>query len=295
MKFRYLLFFLFLLCSSPDIYINKEEKQKDIKINEKEKISPDEYKEEKKINFCISNNDGIIEENELPVSIGVSLSYIVNKKDTEVDVDVKGKIIEGKIVWDFKNAPDDIESIMSIEDPQKFWFFSDFPDALFVSPISAHDLSILGVYKKDEKGVYILGVASKEKEPLSERTLVKYENPFLLFPFPLKKGKSIISESSFKDALLHGVKNAGKEIYKVFVDEVGDLELKYLKFHNTLRVRVEITQKLIISQSAFPIKSIQYIFLNECTGEVARIISILGEENINFKKAREFRTLGLLN
>jgi hypothetical protein len=139
----------------------------------------------------------------------------------------------------------------------------------------------------------MLGIASSEEQPASGRTLVVYDEPVPLFTFPLKVGAVYSAETSFKDATISGIPNAGKETYVITVDAAGTLELPLFTLQNTLRLRIEADQQFVIQSVPGPIHSIQYLFVHECMGEVARIVSPAGTTDPHFTEAREFRRIGL--
>jgi len=74
------------------------------------------------------------------------------------------------------------------------------------------------------------------------------------------------------------------------VDQRGTLDLPYLSLHNTLRLRVELTQSLPGGQT---IHRFQLLYVHECYGELGRIVSLDNELDPNFTTASEFRRLAL--
>jgi len=236
---------------------------------------------------CPANNDGRIDAAEMPVAIGAAPAFVANAYGTEVAVAVDP--VDG--AWDFTEGPEDVRTPMSVLAPGGFWFADRFPGATFVSPLSAQDPSVVAVYLADGTGVRLMGVASAEADPPSGRTLVVYDVPVPLFEFPLEVGRTYGATSSFKDALLFGIPNAGKEEYAIAVDAAGTLVLPAFTLHNTLRLRVEVSQRLVVAPQPDPIRSIQFIFVHECIGEVARISSPVNTTDPHFATAREFRRL----
>ncbi len=244
------------------------------------------------VKTCIANNDGRIDADELPVALGAAPSFTANGYGTVVDVDVDGVDTADGRVWDFTDGPTDVTTSMYVKAPGGYWFEPLFPGASFVSPLSAQDPSVLGVYQADTKGVRLMGIASEEENGPTGKTIVVYDSPVPLFEFPLVLNNVYSVKSSFKDALLYNVPNAGQETYKTTVDAVGTLKLPAFTLKNTLRLRIEVSQKFVVSTSPDPIPSIQYLWVHECLGEAARISSPVGTTDPHFKQAKEFRRIG---
>ncbi len=68
------------------------------------------------------------------------------------------------------------------------------------------------------------------------------------------------------------------------------MNLGILTIRQALRVRIESTQMF---RAGPGVRRIQYLWLTECYGEVARITSTDGEVDPAFTQAAEFRRLGL--
>jgi hypothetical protein len=243
---------------------------------------------------CIQDNDGVLEASEMPVALGAAPSYVVNAAGTQADVAVDGAVgSDGVRVWDFTQGPTDQSAVLFVDPPEGWWFAEHFPQASFVSPLSAQDPSILAAYLADEAGVHLLGIASSQPDPPQGRTLLVYDAPVDVLRFPMQVGTSYTVTSSFHDATLAGIPNAGQETYTVTGDAIGTVKLPVFTVKNALRIRIDVKQKFVISTSPDPIPSIQYLYVHECVGELARVMSPLGETNPHFKKAKEFRRLGL--
>ena len=73
-------------------------------------------------------------------------------------------------------------------------------------------------------------------------------------------------------------------------EEVEELRLGVLTFRRALRLRIESTQRFPAGPG---VRRIQYLWLAECYGEVARMTSRDGEVDPDFTEAVEFRRLGL--
>ena len=244
--------------------------------------------------LCVENNDGTIDASEMPVALGASPSYVANEPGTLASVDVDGVADDdGGRLWDFTDGPGDAKAVLFVKAPGGYWFAAHFPDATFVSPLSVQDPSILAAYLATSEGVWLLGIASSVEAPPQGQTLLVYDTPVPLFRFPLHVGATYQATSTFANARLMGVPQAGTEQYTITVDAQGTLKLPVFTIEHALRLRIEVRQKFVISTSPDPIPSIQYLWVKECVGELARATSQPGETDPKFTKAKEFRRLGL--
>ncbi len=241
---------------------------------------------------CLPNNDGVITAAEMPVFLGAAVSYRVNAPNTTLDVAPSGIEQLGEWTWDFRNIPNTYAVNVKVEDPSEFWFFEEFPDAEHASPVSLYDTSLLGGYKDQDGMTLMLGVASREKNG-AVYTLIKYDEPVQLFKFPIKPGSQWSQTVHFSNAVMQGVQNAGSETYTFSVDGRGTMLLPDFTLENTLRVRLQLTQTFVVAQGKPTTTHIWYMYLHECLGEVARIVSLPDEEDKEFTQATEFRRLGL--
>ena len=224
---------------------------------------------------CEGDNDAVIDADELPWGTGVSVPYLANHEGTTVSVQPQGSLA--------------VE--LDLVDPAGLWFAEHFPSASYAAPLFAHDLDLLGVIEADDAGFALLGLASREESPAEGQTLVVYDEPVDTYTFPLELGSSWSAETSFRDALIQGVANAGDESYLFEVDALGTVLLPGFELENVLRVRVEVSQSFTVSTGDNPVESIRYVYLRECFGELARITSQSGETDPGFEEASEVRVM----
>jgi hypothetical protein len=92
------------------------------------------------------------------------------------------------------------------------------------------------------------------------------------------------------DGMVEGTPVASQDTYSLAVDAHGEVRLGVLTFRDALRLRVEVSQRFPAGPGR---RKIQYLFLTECYGEVARITSVDGQVEPEFTTAVEFRRLGL--
>jgi hypothetical protein len=241
---------------------------------------------------CVQDDDPAIDADELPTALGAAPMFLANAAGATLDLDVEARDDGAGPYWDFTQGPADVRTRMTVGDPADYWFADRFPGAGFVSPLSAQDPSVLAVYRRDATTVYLMGVASDVENPAAGQTLVVYETPVPLFAFPLDLGRTYGTETRFRDARLYGIPNAGTEKYSIAVDARGTLLLPDFTMQNVLRLRIEVQQTLAIAPSPDPIRSVQYLWIHACVGEVARVMGPVGDLPYQ-GHAREFRRLGL--
>lgn len=234
---------------------------------------------------CQGNNDGIITVDEMPMVSGISVNYLVNSPGTSVGVQPSGTIDGGgDRIWDFTDTSGEVFAI-SLDTIWGQWFESDFVDAHYVSRL-APGSDALGVYRATNDAIWLLGFAS----PQPDVTLAVYDEPVPLIRFPLSEGQSWAVVAHITNAVYDGQPFASTDTYNISVDQRGTLDLPYLSLHNTLRLRVELTQSLPGGQT---IHRFQLLYLHECYGELGRIVSLDNELDPNFTTASELRRLAL--
>lgn len=240
---------------------------------------------------CLPDNNGVIEQSEMPAVVGAVASTRVNGPGKTIQVNPAGEQIDGKQVWDFRNNDGTYARSLRVENPEDFWFADEFENAQYASAVSLWDDSVLAIYRNGPGTVQMLGIASRTRDG-SMYTLAKYDPPVELFRFPIQLGSAWESTVEFKNAILQGVLNAGEEEYRLTVDGRGTLMLPQFTLENTLRIRLELRQTFVVSSGKPTITHVWYIFVHECLGEVARVVSLPDETDQSFTEAAEFRKLG---
>ncbi len=240
---------------------------------------------------CDGDNDGIIQADELPWATGLAVPYIANAADSTVEVQPAGEQVDGVTTWDFTDTPDDLAVELDLVDPDGRWFADHFPTASYAAPLFAQELDILAVFAVHDDRLEMLGLASREESPAEGQTLLVYEEPVKVYRFPLELGSTWTATSSFRDATLYGVTNAGDEEYGFEVDAIGTLQLPGFTMENTLRLRVDVSQTFAVTSGENPVLSVRHLYLRECFGELARITSVAGETDPDFEIASELRVL----
>lgn len=234
---------------------------------------------------CRGNNDGVVSRDEVVFAPGVEVRYRINPPDTLAPVDVQGQgRPDGTHVWDFSSDAGDVVSLSLVEAGGQ-WFAPSFPGAQYAARLDPRT-SVVGVYRADASEVDLLGAASEAE---TDGTLLRYDRPLPILRFPLRVGDSWSTEATVLDGRVGGTPVASRDRYDVTVDASGELRLGILTFARTLRVRVEVTQHFPAGPGT---RRIQYLWLTECYGEVARITSQDGEVDPSFGQAVEYRRLG---
>lgn len=241
---------------------------------------------------CRGNNDGVIEASELPMVPGVLARYRV--REGPLDVDVAGRKEGGVRIWDLTLPDPRGEPLveLSAEHIDGHWFADSFPEATLAGPLEASG-ELLGALGTGDDAIVLFGVASREPEPEEGKTLLVYDTPVTLYAFPLAEGDRFTTTARARDARLYGLPTALDDRYEVEVTGRGTLRLPDLILENTLRVTVRLERTLVVGDA----RQTSHIFVHECLGEVARIVSEtkpLAEEILDdFDKAQEVWRLSL--
>jgi hypothetical protein len=234
---------------------------------------------------CQGDNNGSIARTEMPMVPGVTVDYLVNAPGAPVTVSPGGSPDgAGGYTWDFTSEAGQVFSL-SMATVVGAWFESSFVDAHYAAAMAPGD-DTLGVYRATDDAIWLLGYAS----PDAERTLAVYDPPVPLIRFPVSVGQSWVVQAEIKNAVFDGLPFASTDTWRLSVDRRGTVVLPYLSLENSLRLKVELVQSLPGGQT---LHRFQYLYLHECWGELARVVSEVGELSPEFTSAAEFRRLAL--
>jgi hypothetical protein len=234
---------------------------------------------------CRGNRDGTIARSEVVFVPGVEVHYRINPPNTLARVSARGVINpDGSRTWDFADRTGDAVTL-SLSTSEGQWWQSRFPTAQYASRIDPRSPN-LGVYRAGDVSVELLGLVAPSEATM---TVVPYEPGVAVLRFPLAMGATWTAESTTPGAMVEGTPIFSRDRYVFTVDARGTVVLPELTFRDALRVRIELTQQLATGG----MRRIQYLWLVECYGEVARMTSQLGEVDPDFTSAVEFRRLGL--
>lgn len=239
---------------------------------------------------CTPNLDGKIDGAELRAAFDIPVSYLVSPAGSTRAVDVVGADDgKGGRIWDYSSdfAADKVATLTASKVAGK-WYAASFPSGDFAAPLDAAG-TLDGVYKADDTGIYLLGVASIVEKPKQGQTLLVYGTPITVYKLPLAPGDAWVSTGEIVKGTIDGLPYAGKDIYEVKDDALGELDLHDYTFTQVHRVRTHVTVSPAVGAST---TRWQVGFVFECFGEVTRATSLPGEQNENFTTAAEVRRLG---
>ncbi|MEW5853792.1 MAG: hypothetical protein AB2A00_33765 [Myxococcota bacterium] len=218
---------------------------------------------------CRGNNDGVIEYAEMPFVEGAVAR--VRVRQGPVTVDVLGFTDEdGDRRWDFSVPDPEGEPLgrLQLQSMEGQWFQGSFPQAEHAGPLVPGG-KLLGPLRVDDDGVRLYGSASSEPDPAEGRTLVVYDVPVVLYPFPLQEGTRAVTQARASNAVVLGLPTALDDNYEVEVTGRGTLVLPDLILRNTLRVTVRLQRVGVVGDA----RQVTHVWVHECLGEVARVIS----------------------
>lgn len=234
--------------------------------------------------LCSGNDDGVIQASELSFPLGATVHYLDNPPGTTMTVNPAGTMTASGPEWDLTNTSGQVLPF-TIEPIAGKWFASSFPGATYATT-SDPASGTLGIFRVAPEALYLLGFASEEPN----KTLLVYSAPVASLRFPVKLGDSYVTGAQIVNGTLEGKPFASTDTYQVSVDARGTAILPYLRFENTLRIKVQLSQAL---PGGVAVTHIQYLFFHECYGELGRMVSNPGETNPAFTVASEFRRLAL--
>jgi hypothetical protein len=239
---------------------------------------------------CVPDLDGRIEARELMPSLGTPVSFLVSPPGETRTVDVAGVDLGGGLRrWDLgaDYASDGVAAFVAL-DPSVQWYAASFPGADVAVPTDPTG-SVDALYRLEESGFLLLGLASHAPSPPEGQTLLVYASPIVLFQLPLVPGAEWIT-SAEATGTLRGLPYAGRDTYESRVPALGELVLPDLTFTQALRVATRVT----VSPSAgAPVVRRQSTFVFECFGQVAGLVAPDGDDVEDFTTAAEMRRFGL--
>ncbi len=223
---------------------------------------------------CNANADGIIEHDEMPFVVGATARVRVGEN---VPVDVAGAPASSvggggsARVWDLSRPDPDSEPVglLTLQSMDGQWFAGDFPDADYAGPLAPGG-GLLGPLVVDADGVKLLGSVSADESPPEGRTELAYQDPVMLYPFPLQVGTHAVTETQAVDGVAQGIPVAVDDTYTIDVTAHGKVILKDLVLEDALRVTVRLER---VPVAGIAVQQVTQVFVNECVGEVARFVS----------------------
>ncbi len=242
---------------------------------------------------CVPNLDGVIEDEELPVVLGLQLSFLVSPAGEERSVAVTPATApDGAREWNWSQDADTDEQLhVSARALAGRWYAGSYAGGDFVLPLAnALGLELEAVYERTSSALWLLGYASTTAAPAVGETLVVYDPPVELVRLPVQPGTRWTSSGVVRNATIRGLPYAGTDTYELEYETSGRLRLPDLLFTQVHQLRTKLT---VTPVYGVPYSVRQATFLFECFGEVARATSRLDESQESFTTAAELRRLGL--
>lgn len=225
---------------------------------------------------CVPNRDGMITADELPIALGATVDYYV---DTNQPVN----LVASGGVWDLSQERNDSVIALGPVALGAQWYAGMFPAGQFVVDAGS---GLDGIYHQDGEALWLDGTASQADG--ANKTLVVYPTPLPVLRFPVADGEAYSTTVNIT-ATIDGLPFNGTDELDVDVSGSGRLDVPYVKFSPTLRVRENVIRKAGATQ----VTKRTTIFLFECFGEVARAESKQDETNPDFTTAAYLRRFAL--
>ena len=246
---------------------------------------------------CTPNLDGVIASSELVAAIGIPARY---RLSFDQAIEPQGQIsASGKRTWDWGWSSAGEQALtIAAEDIQTKWYAADFAGGQFTTPFDLEN-KLDAVYTKDDKGLWLIGLVSRQQKPAGGVTRLRYDPPVLAVKLPLKAGDAWTSVGKVQKELdadgnsknkFNGLPYAGSDTYAYKVTAGGSLVLPDLAVDQVLQVSVEVKLEPVVGKAS---TSRQISFFAECLGEVARAVATTDEPAELFTKAAQLRRLGL--
>jgi hypothetical protein len=129
---------------------------------------------------------------------------------------------------------------------------------------------LYGPLSIDDDGVLLWGSASHDENPDEGKTLLVYDEPTRLYPFPIEVGAHVESESVATGGVVYGIPVAFHDTTIVDVTAHGEVLLPDLVLEDAMRVTVRLER---VPVAGIAVQQVTHVFVNECLGEVARMTS----------------------
>jgi hypothetical protein len=218
---------------------------------------------------CQPNLDGTITASELPFLVGAT-AYIRVGVDVVVDVDGQAGR-DGARVWDLSRPEPDQQprATLRLTNMNEHWFQDEFPDAPLAGPLAPNN-TLYGALSVAADGVMLYGAASADEDAAEGKTLLVYDAPVMLYPLPLSVGVVAETTNRTLGAVITGIPTAFEDVTTIEVTAHGSLVLPDLAFDDVLRVTIRLQRTPV---AGVAVQQISHVFIAECVGEVARIVS----------------------
>lgn len=233
---------------------------------------------------CRADGDFVITDAEMPVEAGLAGRFRLSAPGAEIAVDLDGEVADGEHrLWRFDaDALGTDERLERTLDPAEFWFGDHFPGATYAAVLDAAS-GTHAVFERVPGELRILGLASRA----ADRTLLVYETPVAAMRFPLRVGDAWSADTP-ASGRLEGQEIALAMHYDFRVDAAGTIRLPAGDVP-VLRLRIDSRQQ--VEGAAFALARSTVLYVAECLGGVARVVSQVNETEREFTVASEVSRL----
>jgi len=235
--------------------------------------------------LCVPDGDGIVQANEHPTQPGLFGVVQRNPPGELVTVDQGGLQTDEGLRWDLSGP--ELGAALASErllEPGGFWFSPRFPGATYVAMLDA-STHTLAAFRREESQVLLLGIASEEPN----RTVLVYETPVPSLRFPLAEGDGW-TVTTAAAGLVDGAEMELEMTYTIAVDGAGVVQVPAGAVP-ALRVRVASLQQ--VEGAPWAMARQTTLFVAECLGAVARIVSEVNETEADFRSATDVTRLSI--
>ncbi len=236
--------------------------------------------------LCTANRDGVIERREMAFVLGASVIYAVNRSGAVVDpVDTVGMTTPEGRVWNYAAANASDQRVLDeVFAPTGQWWSSAYAGATFAATLDRSN-GTLGVYRVTDTALELMGTVSTEQN----RTNLRFTPPVMVLHFPLRMGATW-TQTVTGLGTVNYTPITNTTVYTSRIDADGEVWTPAGRFR-ALRMRTDIDQSIPLT--VFRTTRRTYTFITECWGVVARVASVDNESAEEFRRASEYRRLGL--
>ena len=231
--------------------------------------------------MCAPNFDGVLTKDEVAFIPDVTLKYRIAQGAT---LSTEGTIDEdGTRIWDLaSDLEGDADLPVSTLSVEGAWYLKDFPDATYAAQLSQSS-DLQGVFQATDTALLLLGVVSPEDGFFATRLTL--DPPVTVLQLPLEVGSKWSTETSVS-GMAQGVVAFFSEDYSSHVDARGVLKTPFGNF-DALRISIDLKRTIGLLTTRVKTK----MFVAECFGAVATIVSQDNEVEPEFTSAAEVRRL----
>jgi hypothetical protein len=233
---------------------------------------------------CDPLDDGRLTRAELALAPGIRTTLVRN--DPAVDVSTLPGASDG-VDRDFSEGPEDRGSTFELTEPAGAWWADRFPGATHAAPSSVDLPDLLGVYRLDDDGLWLLGLTTAQPVEASRTTAVHYDQPIEALRLPLEPGLSWGQTATWSGTVA-GLPNQGVEDWSA---EVGAVESARLpggvELSEVLPVDFRLEQTFALAVGASTSTTWRRAWYAGCFGELASV----GSDDPSLEPAQEYRRL----